>query len=169
MSCIAVITANTTPRAPVSFGDFAVNNCNLATRAKCSNERHSNELRYKRMTVFMDQYGGLSYVYLQKTLEGDETVSAKAAFERCTKSHGAHVLHYYADNRKFADNKWRKACADNDQEHTFCGVMHISKNGITEQSHPRATRTSKDDVNTCQQMMGDNSQCLPCFEHMQCE
>ena len=119
------------------------------------------KLRYKGATVFVDQYSGLSYVYLQKTLDGDETVSAKAAFERYARSHGVHVLHYHADNGRFADNKWRKACADNDQELTFCGVNAHFQNGIAERSHPRVTRASKDNVNTCQQTMADNSQCLP--------
>ena len=37
--------------------------------------------RYRGATIFVDQYSGLSYVHLQKTLSGDETVLAKEAFE----------------------------------------------------------------------------------------
>jgi hypothetical protein len=37
--------------------------------------------RYRAATVFVDQFSGLSYVHLQKTLSGNETVSAKEAFE----------------------------------------------------------------------------------------
>ena len=88
--------------------------------------------RYKGATIFVDQHSGLSYVHLQKTLSGAETVEAKEAFERYARSHGVQVAHYHADNGRFADNKWRKACADNGQVLTFCGVNAHFQNGIAE-------------------------------------
>jgi len=71
--------------------------------------------RYKGAAIFIDQYSGLSYVHLQKTLSGEETVAAKEAFERYARSHGVQVMHYHADNGRFVDNKWQKSCADNGQ------------------------------------------------------
>ena len=88
--------------------------------------------RYRGATVFVDQFSGLSYIHLQKTLSGEETVSAKEAFERYARSHGVQVIHYHADNGIFADNKWRKACADNSQRLTFCGVNAHFQNGVAE-------------------------------------
>jgi len=88
--------------------------------------------RYRGATIFVDQYSGLSYVHLQKGLTGDETVLAKEAFERYARSHGVQVTHYHADNGRFADNKWRKACADNGQRLTFCGVNAHFQNGVAE-------------------------------------
>ena len=44
--------------------------------------------RYKYATVFVDQYYGLGYVYLQKTATSDETIQAKKYFEAYCKQHG---------------------------------------------------------------------------------
>ena len=57
---------------------------------------------------------------------------AKEAFERYARSHGVHVTHYHADNGRFADNKWQKACTDNGQQLTFCGVNAHFQNGVAE-------------------------------------
>ena len=64
---------------------------------------------YKAATVFVDHYSCLSYVHLQKTTSVDETMEAKEAFERFACAHGITIMHYYADNGRFADNKFRKA------------------------------------------------------------
>ena len=89
-------------------------------------------LRYKAATVFVDQFGGLSYVYLQKSTTADETVLAKHAFERFAASHGVVIRHYHADNGRFADNKWRKDCSSKGQTLTFCGVNAHFQNGVAE-------------------------------------
>ena len=60
--------------------------------------------RYKYATVFVDQYSGYTFVYLQKCLTSKETVMAKHAFERSTDQHGVKIIHYHADNGRFADN-----------------------------------------------------------------
>ena len=62
----------------------------------------------------------------------EETVEAKEAFERYVRSHGVQVAQYHADNGVFADNKWRKACADNQQALSFCGVNAHFQNGLAE-------------------------------------
>jgi hypothetical protein len=37
--------------------------------------------RYHHVTVFVDQFSGLSFVHLQKTCTGEETLDVKMAFE----------------------------------------------------------------------------------------
>jgi hypothetical protein len=36
---------------------------------------------YHHVTVFVDQFSGLSFMHLQKTSSGEETLDAKMAFE----------------------------------------------------------------------------------------
>ena len=38
--------------------------------------------RYKHATVFVDQASGFGYVHLQKSTSAEETLEAKAAFEK---------------------------------------------------------------------------------------
>ena len=89
-------------------------------------------LRYKVATVFMDQFSGLSFVYLQKSTTADKRVLAKQAFERFAGLHGIIIQHYHANNGRFADNKWRKECSSKGQTLTFCGVNAHFQNGVAE-------------------------------------
>lgn len=59
--------------------------------------------RYTAATIFVDHFSRLSYVHLQCSLSSDVTVKAKRAFERHCDGHGVKVLHYQADNGRFAD------------------------------------------------------------------
>jgi len=86
--------------------------------------------RYTAATVFVDHFSGLGYVHLQKTTNADETVQAKQAFEAYADSHGVKVLHYHADNGRFAENKWRNACTAKGQTLSFCGVNAHHQNGV---------------------------------------
>ena len=60
--------------------------------------------RYKYATVFVDQYSGYTFIYLQRHLTSEEMVHAKHAFERSAEQRGVKILHYHADNGRFADN-----------------------------------------------------------------
>lgn len=55
--------------------------------------------RYKYATVFVfvDQFSGVSYAYLQKSADADETILPKRAFEEIAKQHGAKINTYHAD------------------------------------------------------------------------
>ena len=64
---------------------------------------------YNSACIFVDQYSGLSYVHLQQSISGDETVEAKQAFEAYSAHLGVTIQHYHADNGIFADTTWRKA------------------------------------------------------------
>ena len=66
--------------------------------------------RYKYTTVFVDQFSGYTFVYLQKRLTSEETVMAKHAFENSTDQGGVKIIHFHADNGRFADNAFIADC-----------------------------------------------------------
>ena len=88
--------------------------------------------RYNYATIFVDQYSKLSFVFLQKRITSAETVLAKQSFERFARDHGVKILHYHADNSRFADNGFIQACKDNNQGITYCGVNAHFQNGVAE-------------------------------------
>ena len=52
----------------------------------------------------------------------NETVQAKTASERCSEERGVHILHYHADNGRFASKAFIENCQLNNQCLTYCGV-----------------------------------------------
>ena len=88
--------------------------------------------RYNYATIFVDQYSKLSFVFLQKRITSAETVLAKQSFECFARDHGVKILHYHADNGRFADNGFIQACKDNNQGITYCGVNAHFQNGVAE-------------------------------------
>jgi Reverse transcriptase (RNA-dependent DNA polymerase) len=93
---------------------------------------HPTKERYNCATVFVDHYSDVSFVHLQRSLGGDDTVEAKQAFERWCRSHNVTVRHYHADNGRFADNKFLSAVAMSGQTISFCGVNAHFQNGKAE-------------------------------------
>ena len=65
--------------------------------------------RYNYTTIFVDQYSKLSFVFLQKRITSAESVLAKQSFERFARDYGVKILHYHADNGRFADNGFIQA------------------------------------------------------------
>jgi hypothetical protein len=88
--------------------------------------------RYEYATVFVDNYSGYSFVFLQKTSSGEETLQAKEAFERLCKANGIEVQHYHADNGIFKANIWVENCRKNGQGLSFAGVNAHHQNGRAE-------------------------------------
>ena len=88
--------------------------------------------RYKVATIFVDHFSRLSYIYLQTSTSGKETVEAKKAFEAYCQSINIRVQHYHADNGRFADNEWLADVARKGQSISFCGVGAHFQNGIAE-------------------------------------
>ena len=92
--------------------------------------------RYKYATVFVDQFSGYTYVYLQKRLTSEEMVMAKHAFERSADQCGVKITHYHADNGHFVDNAFIADCiADckaQRQGLSYCGVNAHFQNRIAE-------------------------------------
>ena len=88
--------------------------------------------RYKVVTVFVDQATGYSFVHLQKSSSGEETVEGKELFERYAASMGHTIKHYHADNGIFAANLWKAHCIARHQGLTFAGVGAHHQNGVAE-------------------------------------
>ena len=65
-------------------------------------------------------------------IASNETVQTKTAFERYAEERGVHVLHYHANNGRFANNGFIENCQLNNQCLTYCGVNAHFQNGITE-------------------------------------
>ena len=78
--------------------------------------------RYKYATVFVDHFSDLSYVHLQRSITSEETVQAKMAFEAYSRSMGVKVMHYHADNGRFADNLFLDRVSKLGQTISFCEV-----------------------------------------------
>ena len=88
--------------------------------------------RYRCATVFVDHKSGLGYVHLQRSTGADETIQAKEAFERYALQHGVKVVHYHADNGRFAERKFRDHVDSRNQTISFCGVGAHFQNGVAE-------------------------------------
>ena len=88
--------------------------------------------RYNYATVYVDQYSGLGYVYLQKKQDAEETIRGKKAFEAYCQQQGVRVQAYHADNGIFRANKWVDECRRNRQTLTFAGVNAHHTNGLAE-------------------------------------
>lgn len=89
--------------------------------------------RYKYATVFVDQYSGMGYTYLQQTATAEETIKAKKAFEAFAATHGVFRIEaYHADNGIFRANLWQQHCRNQGQPLTFAGVNAHHTNGAAE-------------------------------------
>ena len=82
--------------------------------------------------VFVDQFSGYTFVYMQKRLTSDETVMAKHAFERSADQRGVKIIHYHADNGRFANNAFIADCKAQRQGLSYCGVNAHFQSGIAE-------------------------------------
>ena len=88
--------------------------------------------RFHFATVFVDQFSGLSFVFLQETSDAVETLRAKTAFEAFASTKGVIIRHWHADNGRFAEKAWMNDCAHKGQTITFCGVHAHHQNGVAE-------------------------------------
>ena len=101
--------------------------------------------QYKYVTVFVDQYLGYTFVYLQRCLTSEETVQAKNAFEQPADQCGVKILHYHEDNGQFAANAFIYDCKTQGQSLSYCGDNAHFQNGIAERRNrdlQEQTRTS---------------------------
>jgi hypothetical protein len=64
----------------------------------------------------------LSFVYLQESTKGAETLLAKKAFEAYAASFGVKVHNYHADNGRFAEALFLNHAEANGQTVSLCGV-----------------------------------------------
>ena len=78
--------------------------------------------RYRVPTVFVDHVSDLSYVHVQSSTGGDETIEAKHV----------NILHYHADNGIFSENKFMNDVRKSKQSISFCSVNAHHQNGRAE-------------------------------------
>ena len=83
-------------------------------------------------TIFVDHFTGYVYTHLMRSLSGDETLAAKAAYEKLADDYGVSVSAYHADNGRFAESSFRNAVDESNQTITFCGVGAHHQNAIVE-------------------------------------
>jgi hypothetical protein len=88
--------------------------------------------RYKVATIFVDHFSRLSYVYLQESTKGVQTLAAKRSFEAYSASHGVKVQQYHADNWRFAEHLFLNHSEKLGQKVSVCGVSAHFQNGIAE-------------------------------------
>jgi hypothetical protein len=87
---------------------------------------------YKVATIFVDHYSRLSYVHLQESTKGDETLLAKRTFEAYAASFGVTIANYHTDNGRFAERLFLDHTALHGQGVSLCGVNAHFQNGIAE-------------------------------------
>jgi hypothetical protein len=99
--------------------------------------------RYKVATTFVDHFSRLSYVYLQESTKGLQTLAAKRPFEAYSSSHGVKVQQYQADNGRFAEHLFLNPCEKSGQKVSLCGVSAHFQNGIAERRIKDLTERSR--------------------------
>ena len=82
--------------------------------------------------VFVDQFSGYTFVYLQHRIMSKETVKAKHAFESAAEQRRVKILHYHANNGRFTDNAFITDCNAQWQSLSYCGVNAHFQNRIAE-------------------------------------
>ena len=74
----------------------------------------------------------LSYVHLQNSTTVEETIEAKRAFEAYARQYELVILHYHADNGRFADKQFIKHIDNEQQTISFCAANAHFQNGKAE-------------------------------------
>jgi hypothetical protein len=84
--------------------------------------------RYKIATIFVNHFSRLSYVYLQESTKGVQTLAAKRSFEAYSASHGVKVQQYHANNGRFAEHLFLNHCEKSGQKVSlYVESVHTSK------------------------------------------
>lgn len=116
------------PGAKVSVDQLVVAQPGLVPRIS---GRHTNA-RICGATGFFDNHTGYSFSSLQISLDGEQTLSAKHAFELHASTCGVKIKAYRADNGRFAEKSFREDVQNAQQKIDFCAVGAHHQNGIIE-------------------------------------
>ena len=116
------------PGAKVSVDQLVVAQPGLVPRIS---GRHTNA-RVCGATGFFDNHSGYSFSSLQTSLDGDQTLAAKHAFESHAATCGVKIEKYRADNGRFAEKSFRDDVKHAQQTINFCAVGAHHQNGIIE-------------------------------------
>jgi hypothetical protein len=99
--------------------------------------------RYKVATIFVDHFSRLSFVHLQESTKGPETLLAKRAFEAYAASFGIAIQNYHADNGRFAKRLFLEHAETHGQLVSLCGVNAHFQNGIAEKKIRDLTKQAR--------------------------
>ena len=88
--------------------------------------------RYTCATIFVDQYSGFSYTWIQRSTSVEHTIQGKHAFERMAGHHGITIQHYHADNGVFRAREWVADCYKHKQSMSYAAVGAHHQNGVAE-------------------------------------
>ena len=127
------------PRAKASADQLVVAQPGLVPRF---DGKHTNE-RICGVTGFIDHHTGFSHSLLLTSLDGEQTIAAKKAFEQFLASCGVTVKAYRADNGRFAEKGFRDAVLAAHQQIDFCAVGQHNQNGIIERHFHRLTSQAR--------------------------
>jgi hypothetical protein len=83
--------------------------------------------RYKVATIFVDHFSRLSFVHLQESTKGEETLLAKRAFEAYAASFGVVIRNYHADNGRFTERLFLEHAESHGQTVYYVESMPIFK------------------------------------------
>ena len=104
--------------------------------------RHTNA-RICGATGFYVNTTGYSYSSLHTSLDGDQTLAAKHAFELYANTCGVLIRGYRADNGRFAEESFRDDVRYAKQDINFCAVGAHHQNGIIEQHFQRLSSQAR--------------------------
>ena len=93
---------------------------------------HLTRRRYRVATVFLDHFSDLSYVHLQTSTNGSDTLESNKAFEAYARLHNVTIRHYHANNGRFVEHKWVHHCQDSGQTISYCAAYAHFQNGKAE-------------------------------------
>ena len=85
---------------------------------------------YTVVTVFVDHFSRLKFIFFQETHTSQETLEVKHAFEAYCRQYECQVQHYHCDNCRFADNGWIADAAQRGQTISFYGINAHHQNGL---------------------------------------
>ena len=95
------------------------------------------------VSVFVYGVSGHSFIHLQRSANGEETIAAKRDYELMKDSHGVSVRSFRTDNGIYAEESFRYEVARSNQTITFCGVGAHHQNGSVEKHIGRMMRGSR--------------------------
>ena len=105
--------------------------------------REREEDRFKGGTIFVDMATGKMFVKFQVSLGTQETLLAKACFEKDAALHGVKIKNYHTDNGVFTARDFIAHVHESDQRITFSGVGAHHQNGIAERAIGTAVRKAR--------------------------
>ena len=121
------------PAGPLRPGSASIDHFSCSEPGLVGHSKGALTLKsFRGGAVFVDTESMVSYVHLQTSLNADQTLLGKHAFEREMAKYGRAIVTYCSDNGVFADNVFKVAILAADQSITYCGVGGHHQNALAE-------------------------------------